>query len=62
MTEEQYVLPIKVKITAEAPDDVVRTIAEVIYDAVNAFTKEPDFNKKVKLFDMDYSLHKKMSD
>ena len=62
MAKQQYMLPLKVKITADDPDKVIQNVAQAIYDAVDALTKSEGFQKKVKLFDAEYSIHKKMKD
>jgi len=59
---DKYFFPVSVEIESDDSDHLIREIAETIYDAMQDFVSEPDFNKKVAYFKMQYSCNKKMLD
>ena len=62
MEKEQYALPMIVQIEAENPNKIMEEVAKAIYDAVNAVVHAEGFDSRVKFFDIQYSIHKKMHD
>ena len=62
MEKEQYALPIIVQIEAENPNKIMEEVAKAIYDAVNEVVHAEGFDYRVKFFDIQYSIHKKMHD
>ena len=59
--KQTYFLPVKATIESEHADAVMRRISEVMYDAVDAFIKDPanEFDDHVEYFDMDWSIYTK---
>ncbi len=62
MEKEQYALPMIVQIEGENPNEIMEEVAKAIYDAVDKVVHAEGFDYRVKFFDIQYSIHKKMRD
>ena len=62
MEKQQYALPMIIKIESDNPNMIMEEVAKAIYDAVDAYVHAEGFDNRVKFFDIEYSIHKKMSD
>ena len=62
MEKQQYALPMIIKIESDNPNIIMEEVAKAIYDAVDAYVQAEGFDNRVKFFDIEYSIHKRMSD
>ena len=62
MEKQRYALPMIIKIESDNPNMIMEEVAKAIYDAVDAYVHTEGFDNRVKFFDIEYSIYKKMSD
>lgn len=62
MQVQEFFLPIRIKIVANDANSVVRAVSETIYDSVQETIERAIADGSCDHFDLDFSIHRKMTD